>query len=350
MANSSEGRPSKALVVGVVSFYIIAALAMIVANKWVLNETAAPLFLLFTQLVIGALLMWVGDQLRLFPDRLTLDVQTAKGMAPLIALNVIGLSFSNFTLKYVDASFYQVARGLVLPFTVATSYFMLHTRPSTRILSACAIVTAGFMIGVLLDAIPVSLRGIFFGVVSSLISAIATVVIKQALPIVNGSSIVLAWYGNLLSAIVLFPILLLAGEGPAILAMLHGDAPPDAPEGTPSELRTFAWGALITGIFGFAMSVAAPLSIKVTSPISHIISAAVRGVASSFLGLWLFHDSISGGRATSIAVVLGGSIFYTWIKNQEAEAAKSANGNNKYESVAMFEVDEDELEEGKQSV
>lgn len=41
------------------------------------------------------------------------------------------------------------------------------------------------------------------------------------------------------------------------------------------------------------MSIAGLLSIKVTSPITHMISSAVRGVASSFLGLWFFHDIIS---------------------------------------------------------
>ena len=66
-------------------------------------------------------------------------------------LPLILRSFNNYTLKYVDASFYQVARGLVLPLTVATSYFFLHARPSFKILVSCAIVTLGFLVGVFLD-------------------------------------------------------------------------------------------------------------------------------------------------------------------------------------------------------
>ena len=76
----------------------------------------------------------------------------------------VAYSFSNYTLKFVDASFYQVARGLVLPLTVATSYVMLHARPSLRILFSCSIVTLGFFVGVFLDAIPISLVGVFFSV------------------------------------------------------------------------------------------------------------------------------------------------------------------------------------------
>jgi len=258
---------------------------------------------------------------------------------------VVGLSFSNYTLKYVDASFYQVARGLVLPFTVATSFAVLHSRPSGRILGSCAIVTAGFFCGVLLDGVPVSLVGVAFGVVSSSITALASVVIKQSLVVVDGSTILLAWYGNLLSAVVLAPIVLLAGEGPSVLALLSGTpsgnaAVSAAAEGATSELRTFLWGSLITGGIGFLMSIAGLLSIKVTSPITHMVSSAVRGVAQSFLGMWYFQEIISSGRAASITIVLGGSIYYTWVKHKETEAASAEKAA--YNRVAM-----DDLESGK---
>ncbi|KAG5348837.1 hypothetical protein C0989_007846, partial [Termitomyces sp. Mn162] len=137
--------------------------------------------------------------------------------------------FSNYTLKYVDASFYQVARGLVLPFTIVTSYFAFRSIPSLRILVACGVVTIGFFIGVFLDGTKVSMLGVFFGVVSSGITALHSVVIKESLK----------------------------------------------------------------GALGFLMSIASLLSIKVTSPITHMVSSAVRGVAASLLGMWLFHDIIT---------------------------------------------------------
>jgi len=345
---SSDAPPekpaSKALVTAVVLFYIVAALAMVMANKSVLNVTAAPLFFLLIQLVIAVILFGISDVLRLFPDRLTFDLKICKGLIPLVGLNVVGLSFSNYTLKYVDASFYQVARGLVLPFTVATSFAVLHSRPSGRILGSCAIVTAGFFCGVLLDGVPVSLVGVAFGVVSSSITALASVVIKQSLVVVDGSTILLAWYGNLLSAVVLAPIVLLAGEGPSVLALLSGTpsnaALAAAADGATSELKTFLWGSLITGGIGFLMSIAGLLSIKVTSPITHMISSAVRGVAQSFLGMWYFQEIISSGRAASITIVLGGSIYYTWVKHKETEAASAEKAA--YNRVAM-----DDLESGK---
>lgn len=319
---------------GVVLFYLVAALAMVMANKWVLNTTTAPLFFLWTQLLIAVALFGASDAMRLLPDRLTFNPQICKGLIPMVALNVVGLSFSNYTLKYVDASFYQVARGLVLPFTVVTSFVALNSRPSLRILLACGVVTLGFFIGVFLDGTPVSLLGIFFGVTSSAITAVHSVVIKQSLNVVDGSALLLSWYTNLLSAVVLLPICFLAGEGSGISTLLFGVE--EGIDGGMSPLATFFWGSMITGALGFLMSIASLLSIKVTSPITHMVSSAVRGVAASLLGMWLFHDVITTGRASSIAIILLGSIFYTWLKHLESQKPAASGG---YERVKMEDVE-----------
>lgn len=170
-------------------------------------------------------------------------------------------SFNNFCLKYVDASFYQVARGLVLPFTVIVSLLFLRAAPpSKRILLACGIVTGGFFTGVFLDHVTASglaskstdatksgpsAIGVFFGILSSMSTAIQAVVIKRALDVVDGSAIDLAWYTNLLSAIANIPIIILAGEVPAVLKLLFG------PDGSivgssNSALGTFLWGTAVT--------------------------------------------------------------------------------------------------------
>ncbi|KAJ6463957.1 hypothetical protein C8R45DRAFT_1024731 [Mycena sanguinolenta] len=329
---------SRAKVTGVVLFYLCAALAMVMANKWVLNETKTPLFFLTTQLVIAVILFLTADTLRMLPDKLTFEMRVCRGLVPMVGLSVLGLSLSNYTLKYVDASVYQVARGLVLPFTVGVSGVVLHTRPSLRILFACAIVTMGFFCGVFLDRIPMSLIGVGFGVASSTITATHSVVIKQSLEIVNKSTILLSWYTNLLSVFVLIPIVFLI-EGTEVMKLLFDVDVLVREPGATSPLRTFVVGSLITGVVGFMMSLASLLSIKVTSPITHMVSSAVRGVAASLLGMWLFSEIISPGRAGSIAIILGGSIYYTWVKHLEQEASKD------YERLPMADV---ERGQGKQ--
>lgn len=186
----------------------------------------------------------------------------------------LSLSFNNMTLKYVDASMYQVARGLLLPITVAISGVILHTRPSARILLSCAVVTVGFFIGVLIDnpsavmsavgagdkaaaddttALPTtggagkgpSFIGIMFGVLSSCTTALHAVVIKRSLDAVKGNTLQLAWYSNLLSALVMLPLVVIAGEVPGVLALLFGTAAPGDGKSM-SSFATFIWGSALT--------------------------------------------------------------------------------------------------------
>ncbi|EUC56878.1 GDP-fucose transporter [Rhizoctonia solani AG-3 Rhs1AP] len=352
-ADTSNEKPvSRVKVAATVVFYLVAAIAMVVANKWVLNETKTPLFFLLAQLVIACVLFLMCHVFGLLKLPRNLDMQTVKGLAPLIACNVLGLSFNNYCLKYVDASFYQVARGLVLPITVATSAVIIHSRPSLKVLGACALVTAGFFVGVLLDrsASPAgttsspSTIGIFFGVLSSFTTALLAVVIKSCLPVVGNSALDLAWYNNLLSAVVLAPIIVLVGEGPDVMDLLFGAASATKTSSGMTAFDTFIYGSAITGLFGFLINIAGFMSIKVTSPITHMVSSAVKGVLQSILGVWFFHDVISGGRGTSILLILLGSIYYTWVKNQEVvererkESLPMSNASKgAYESVPTKE-------------
>lgn len=52
-------------------------------------------------------------------------------------------------------------------------------------------------------------------------------------------------------------------------------------------------GLLTQGLVGWLLSIAGVLSIKITSPITHMVSAAVRGILQSLLGVWVFGDIIT---------------------------------------------------------
>ena len=141
-----------------------------------------------------------------------------------------------------------MARGLVLPFTVLLSYLFLASRPSLRVLFSCGIVTAGFFIGVLLDDYSTSpvtsqpsgltnSRGIIYGLLSTITTASSAVIIKQSLELVGSNTLHLAWYSNFLSAVVVLPIVFIAGEGPEVQKLLFEDA---------AGWSTFLWGTLLT--------------------------------------------------------------------------------------------------------
>jgi GDP-fucose transporter C1 len=163
----------------------------------------------------------------------------------------------------------QIARGLVLPLTIAVS--SLHTRslPSKRVMVAAVTVTIGFFTGITpsgslpAHATP-SIISLVYGVFSSLFIALHAVLIKYSLQHCHDSSIELAYWTNIGSAAFLVPFVVLGGELFTFRELLS-TAAWDGP--------LFFWGTLVTGVFGFLLCVAGVLSIKVTSPITHMFSS-----------------------------------------------------------------------------
>jgi GDP-fucose transporter C1 len=104
---------------------------MVLGNKWVLDSISSlPLLFLWLQILVAVLLLTVshavgwlppltrplgpassisGKLLRLLPHT---DMKKARQLWPLIAINVIGLSFNTLCLKYIEASLYQVSCAL----------------------------------------------------------------------------------------------------------------------------------------------------------------------------------------------------------------------------------------------
>jgi GDP-fucose transporter C1 len=258
-------------------------------NKAVLNSSPdLTLTFLFLQLVLAVILLHVAN---LFTSSVEIphwDWYTVKKLTPLIAVGIVALVFNTLCLQEVETTFFQVlinsflilgirfnlglpqiARSLVLPLTIAITPVKYHPRQATRITLAAGLVTIGFVIGVIpegslpLSSIPSS-RSVLFGVFSSLCTAVHSVLVKSALSYCNNSTTQLAYWTNAGSAILLAPIVLLHGEPAKIVELC-----------TSSEwnMHIFVVGILVTGSVGFCLSIAGLLSIKVTSPITHMFSS-----------------------------------------------------------------------------
>jgi GDP-fucose transporter C1 len=337
-------------VAAVVLFYMSSALVMVFVNKAVLNSSPElPLLFLLLQLFLAVVLLHIAAFVSERVEIPKLEVDSAKKLTPVIFVNVVGLVFNTLCLRDVEASFFQIARGLVLPLTIIVSSFSTHTTPSSRTIFAALIVTTGFVLGVAPSAsIPVdvapSILSLFYGVLSSLFIALHAVLIKMSLPHCNNSTIQLAYWTNLGSVGFLAPFILFNGELGKLRVLMD----------TPTwNGHIFLWGSLVTGVFGFLLCVAGLLSIKVTSPITHMFSSAARSVLQTILGVWLFSDILTTNRASSIFVILLGTMYYTWVKSQESapppkpstqdveaqEIAKNASGDSDSDTV-VWEVPE----------
>ncbi|KAL0573473.1 hypothetical protein V5O48_008481 [Marasmius crinis-equi] len=327
-------------VVGVVGFYMVAALVMVFVNKMVLN--AAPnltVLFMFFQSTTTVLLLIATSFITSLVQLPTLDITTARKLTPLILVDTAGFVFNALCLRDVEAAFYQIARGMVLPLTIFIVSLNSGQRPSLSVVGCASIVTIGFFIGTSFSSdlpeksVPTPLA-LFYGFLSSLSIAVHAVLVKSSLSHVNGNSTMLSFWSNLGSAVLLGALALFKGEVLDFYAMTGR---------VDWDWNTFAWGNLITGIFGFLISIAGILSVKVTSPVTHMFSSAARSVLQVFLGVRIFGDVFTSQRATSVFVILTGTLLYTYIKSQEP--SKPAPPKSDIESQQPLVEREGEMKE-----
>ncbi|KAI1319264.1 hypothetical protein EDD11_004401 [Mortierella claussenii] len=325
---SSLGLTERQAVILTVGFYMVTALIMVSCNKWALNTLELPWLLLWCQMLIAVLLLKITDSAGLLkmPE---IKPDVAKALIPLITINVLGLGVNTLCLVYVDTSFYQIARGLVLPFTVIFAYVLLGQPSSSLVLAACFTVFCGFYTGVSTE-IDVKFLGIVFGIFSSITTSLHAIVIKQSLGAVNNSSIDLVYYNNILSFLATTPVVFLSGESALVVEILQ--------EKGFEAFHSFLAAALVTGIFGFLVNLAGFMQISKTSPTTHMISGAVRGVLQTLLGYFAFNDVITSGRLMGIVLILSGGALYTWAKDKEMKA----NTKPTYIPMTQQDADDDE--------
>ncbi|KAK7056679.1 hypothetical protein VNI00_002396 [Paramarasmius palmivorus] len=310
---------------------------MVFVNKMVL--IAAPnltvLFMFFQSATTVVLLIatsyitsWVQ-----IPD---LNIPTARKLAPLIFIDSAGFVFNALCLRDVEAAFYQIARGMVLPLTILVVAINSGTRPSTAVVGCASVVTLGFFLGVSFPqdlpakAVPTPMA-LFYGFLSSLSIALHAVLVKSSLPYVNGNSTMLSFWSNLGSAVLLGVLATFKGEVFEFYAMTGR---------SDWDWTTFAWGNLVTGVFGFLISIAGILSVKVTSPVTHMFSSAARSVLQVALGVKIFGDVFTTQRGASVLTILTGTLLYTYVKSREPSPPTAARPGQDIEAGKTEEAEE----------
>merc|ERR1711992_330681 len=119
----------------------------------------------------------------------------------------------------------------------------------------------------------------------------------------------LTFYNNVNACVLFVPLMLVFGEIPTVVNFQY--------------LTSINFWFLMTvgGIFGFAIGYVTGLQIKVTSPLTHNISGTAKAAAQTVLATQWFHETKSVLWWTSNLVVLGGSMAYTRVRQQEMKVA-----------------------------
>ena len=162
--------------------------------------------------------------------------------------------------------------------------------PRGKVLRAAFVVTVGFFLGAAPSsyfsrsspAIEVTAWSLVYGTLSSLMTAIHAVMIKSAQKPAEGHSVTgMAYWTNLIGAGALVPWIFINNEIETLRNL--GD----------ENLKIFVFGCAVTGFFGWLLCMAGLLSIKVTSPVTHMFSSAARNVIQTVLGVAIFGDVVT---------------------------------------------------------
>jgi GDP-fucose transporter C1 len=290
----------------------------------------APLFVTWFQCVVTAIICYLcgvsaetlGPKypfFRQFPLP-EYNINTAISVLPLSAIFVGMIVMNNLCLKYVEVSFYNVARSLTIVFNVFMSYFLLSQVSSKKTVYCLSFVILGFFVGSN-GELNYSARGTAFGILSSLFVSLNSIYTKKILPHVQDNHWKLTYYNNV-NACVLFLPLILMFESEAIMTATSNQM-----------LSPSFWAAMSTaGFFGFSIGIVTVLQIKATSPLSHNMSGTAKAAVQSIMAFYIWGNEPTFAGLLGIALVLGGSLLYTYVKMAENAPTIPMHTNDKTSS------------------
>eukprot|EP00761_Pharyngomonas_kirbyi_P012136 gb/GECH01012163.1/.p1 GENE.gb/GECH01012163.1/~~gb/GECH01012163.1/.p1 ORF type:complete len:324 (+),score=50.15 gb/GECH01012163.1/:1-972(+) len=306
-------------IAGVVAFYFSVSITLVFLNKFIMNYSSFkfpyPLFITWYQMVIalicGVTLSILGQYVSIlsFMPRLEFKMETVREIAGLSLIYVLMIACNNLTLKYVEVSFYQVARSLTICFNVLFTYTILRDYTSVKALMACGIVFIGYVVGSI-GEMKFSWLGLFFGVLASMFVSLNSIFVKKKLPAVKNDHWLLQLYNTAIAIVLLAPLVVLSGEASGIVQ-----------EKSLGDL-TF-WGLMtITAVVGYLINIAIFMQIKFTSPLTNNISGTAKACVQTILSFLFFRNPVSNLNLFGIALCIGGSAFYSHVRYEEMQEKK----------------------------
>ena len=323
---------------GIIALYWVVSISMVYLNKvLVSSEDAsipAPMFITWFQCVVTVAICKVlgnlGEDARrnatnsFFTQFPVVEYSKNLGMQvmPLSIIFVLMITFNNVCLKYVEVSFYNVARSLSIVFNVGFSFLVLGKHTTLQTCGTLLVIILGFLVGI--DGeVHFNIFGTSCGVIASVFVCLNSIYTAKILPIVDGDKNRLLFYNNMNAAMLFLPMILIFEGG-----IISDNA---------SKLTSlFFWGTMtVTGVMGFCIGLVTVMQIKATSPLTHNISGTAKAAVQSMMAFYIWQNPATTKGLMGIFCVLGGSGLYTWVQMAERDASnKKTEAGNESSSKA----------------
>eukprot|EP00527_Entomoneis_sp_CCMP2396_P008186 CAMPEP_0198140524 /NCGR_PEP_ID=MMETSP1443-20131203/3664_1 /TAXON_ID=186043 /ORGANISM="Entomoneis sp., Strain CCMP2396" /LENGTH=364 /DNA_ID=CAMNT_0043802973 /DNA_START=122 /DNA_END=1217 /DNA_ORIENTATION=- len=310
-------------IASVVATYWFVSISMVYLNKMLMSSDGisipAPLFVTWFQCFVTAIICWVagqvGEKYRGVTDAdgkpsffsqfpvAEYKVKTGRKVFPLSLIFVGMITFNNLCLKWVEVSFYNVARSLTIVFNVIFTSLLLSQHTSPKTIGCLGIVMIGFFLGSN-GEVNFSLKGTIAGIASSLFVSLNSIFTKKILPAVENDHWKLTYYNNINACLLFMPLILIFEHQPLLVASSNGQL-----------FSGIFWAAMmVAGVFGFSIGIVTVLQIKATSPLTHNISGTAKAAVQSIMAFYIWGNQPTFLGVLGIFTVLGGSLVYTLVK------------------------------------
>jgi len=296
-----------------VAFYWVCSLCLVFINKYVMVGDVinldAPLFMSWTQFLITvvccAILGKIGRFFKpfaFFPE-FEYNLQIARKVLPLTFVFLGMIVFNNLCLKYVEVSFYQVARSMTIVCNIVLTYLLLRKKTNQASIVCCVFIVIGYLMGC--DGeVRFEWTGVVFGLLSSVFVALNCIYVKKILPILDDNSEKLMIYNNMNACLIL-----------PIFIVLFTDEVIEITVSQYAFQQSAFWGiTLLAGIFGFLINFASYIQIKFTSPLTHNVSGTAKAAAQTLIALYWFQNPTTAKGLLGCGVVIVASFAYSRVK------------------------------------
>ncbi|KAK2151319.1 hypothetical protein LSH36_367g03005 [Paralvinella palmiformis] len=309
-------------ILAVIAGYCTVSITLVFANKFLVGSQKSAidvsLFVVWIQCIVTVLFQtginavkagWTRDWSFIYIEKEIVS-------SPILCMTVsfvCMLSFNNLCLRHVDVSFYQVARSMTIIFVVIFTVTILHHSVSWRVIICCGVVATGFFLGIDQEQFlgTLSIKGVIYGVLSSVFVALNGVFIKRALDVVDSNSYKVTYYSNINACVLFIPLLLFTGQFYEAAHTFH------------------VWGLTFwcllfsTGILCFLIAWIGGVQIHLTSTLTHHIIANTKSVLQTLIAVLYYHEVKSFLWWVSVLLVVGGAFSYTMVRIQEDQDQKA---------------------------
>ena len=299
-------------------FYLLCSQTCTYTNKFILsnnNGKADALFVTwFQNFVEFFLILFLSNPFfkkchkQIFPP-LAYSFQHFIVVFPCVILFVTTFLLNNKCMESLPLTSYQISRSLTILFNVLFTFVFLHKKTTLKEFLCCLGVTTGFIIGIEGD-IDFNLKGLIYGISSSLSLSLYSVFSRKSIDILNGNQFVLIEYIIPFSIIILSFFVAL-NQGFNVFFENHN--------------FNFWLSQIIGGIFGTLINIASFACIKYTSPIIHCLTGTLNSCITTFVSYTLFEKKISYMKLVGNTLTILFTFLYGIIHSDTKTESKNTN-------------------------